>query len=947
MRIMRRVASILAFVIAGAVAAPAQTPSSITRSQMQIQINDLIIDNTTGQITPSNMRSILLNITQSTAALLDANTFTAMPAFPCNGLMQANSAAPATCVTTLPSGLTIPDPIITFIAGSIPNQALANDGMTINGTLCLLGAVCVPPSPSGPLTTTPVKVFNIDQDYHAVGNGIADDYPAFAAAFTACGAASGGRVIIGPNRYYIGTSLTVPANCSLVGNNDIMPYSSEVPTMATSQPYALLLGVGVTINMGSGSAPDHSSGISGVAIFNNAVAQIFYNGGVPPTIPVQNALTAIAAYAGVGITIPHTSQGSLIDHVIIGGFTLCMDSETDDLHVARIIGDCTNGVLVNNASNLVWFHEVEFISLLTIGVANSDERYTVTDVGNDGSGAAQITVNNSGTHSAPTSNLANGDSVWLSGLAGRSDLTGKWAIANLAIGGSTTTFSIVGSSFVAATVTGNVVGGSPYVTGLSSTASPLGYFGGQGAADTAGGSSCIPASTTITWINPDTSEMFLNKAATCSANGDTITVTPAAYTSGGTVDFNTIYRSGYGFKVTNGQEVQFQNTFDNSHQIEYDISTGSSWAQFNQFSCDFLPLAQDPTRICINIESTASQPIFTTGTILDAGIEIKENTSGPLSGPSFRAIFNDISVQNNHYLGYEILNGGAQFGGGVNFRSSYPNFVGDGALIQDLGTHNNVAPQTIYQSAADVSLATFLPIGSPVTAGQGHLPMVLPSSGTIGNNGALSGITAVAAIYPNAYCSLPAGAIFSGSAAGLYYCVFSSTTAATIYNNPYIACGTPTIPTATALAPFVTTGPGAYTQTTGTPLQLYCYTVPANYIGPNGSMFVSAQYTTNATATVKVAAMKYDNFAFASQNSTSTSVTQNVVAGFANNENSGIQSQLTNTVGTGGTSTVAPVFGAVDSTIAKNIGVFGELATAATDTITLNNVVVTFTPAVP
>src|ERR1700693_852831 len=93
---------------------------------------------------------------------------------------------------------------------------------------------------------------------------------------------------------------------------------------------------------------------------------------------------------------------------------------------------------------------------------------------------------------------------------------------------------------------------------------------------------------------------------------------------------------------------------------------------------------------------------------------------------------------------------------------------------------------------------------------QNAIPMILPSSGTIGNNGALSALTALPTIYANAYLYFPAGAIVAGSLAGLYYCIMSSTTAGTIYNNTYdTTLGVmPTIPANPV--PFVTPGPGAY-----------------------------------------------------------------------------------------------------------------------------------------
>ena len=117
------------------------------------------------------------------------------------------------------------------------------------------------------------------------------------------------------------------------------------------------------------------------------------------------------------------------------------------------------------------------------------------------------------------------------------------------------------------------------------------------------------------------------------------------------------------------------------------------------------------------------------------------------------------------------------------------------------------------------------------------LPLILPSSGSIGNNGALTAITALPDVYASCYMYFPADAIEVGSAAGMYYVEMSSTTAGTIYNNTYDG-GTPSIPdTPTA---FVTTGPGAYTQDTGVDIELFSYLIEANSLGINGSINMRA-----------------------------------------------------------------------------------------------------------
>ncbi len=117
---------------------------------------------------------------------------------------------------------------------------------------------------------------------------------------------------------------------------------------------------------------------------------------------------------------------------------------------------------------------------------------------------------------------------------------------------------------------------------------------------------------------------------------------------------------------------------------------------------------------------------------------------------------------------------------------------------------------------------------------------IYPSSGTMGNNGALSGITALPYTFSNgAYIFLPAGAVAAGvpASATWYWVVMSSTTAGTVYNSTY-AGGEPVAGTATA---FATTGPGAFTAGTGAATSI-TVTVPANTIGINNVVEVAGSW---------------------------------------------------------------------------------------------------------
>lgn len=146
--------------------------------------------------------------------------------------------------------------------------------------------------------------------------------------------------------------------------------------------------------------------------------------------------------------------------------------------------------------------------------------------------------------------------------------------------------------------------------------------------------------------------------------------------------------------------------------------------------------------------------------------------------------------------------------------------------------------------------------------GQSGVPMILQSSGTIGNNGALSAITALPQTYSGGcYMYFPANAIAAGSAAGMYFVIMSSATAGTIYNNLY-SSGTPIIPVTPT--PFVTTGPGAYAQTTGVAIPLVSIPVPGGSMGLNGIVECHSYIANIGNTNAKTMTLSFGGQAFQS-----------------------------------------------------------------------------------
>jgi hypothetical protein len=144
-------------------------------------------------------------------------------------------------------------------------------------------------------------------------------------------------------------------------------------------------------------------------------------------------------------------------------------------------------------------------------------------------------------------------------------------------------------------------------------------------------------------------------------------------------------------------------------------------------------------------------------------------------------------------------------------------------------------------------------VGVPYILHQSGIPTGIPSSGTMGANGALSGLTAFPATYSGGiWLYFPAGAVYAGSLAGSYWTVMSSSSAGTVYNNLLTIPGPLTPPASPT--PIVAAGPGAYTQTTASNISVFGVKVTGGSIGENGQIFARFQSAVNNNANTKTAA---------------------------------------------------------------------------------------------
>lgn len=237
----------------------------------------------------------------------------------------------------------------------------------------------------------------------------------------------------------------------------------------------------------------------------------------------------------------------------------------------------------------------------------------------------------------------------------------------------------------------------------------------------------------------------------------------------------------------------------------------------------------------------------------------------------------------------------------------------------------SVLAEGVLTPAANPTAGWFTVSGSAIS-------FLKASSGSVGNNCAITGMTALPrTISGGAYIYLPLNAIAAGSAAGWYWFVASSTTAGTCYNSTY-SSGTPTRGTATA---FSTTGPGAFTGATGAVTSV-SIPIPANSLGRNGRLRATYGFSATSSGSNKIVASVFGSTTLLS--TTTASGTSAMAQSYIMNRDA------TNVQSTGGmASTTAsglgianPTDGAEDTTAVKSV-TFTLNAALATDNIILEN----------
>lgn len=200
----------------------------------------------------------------------------------------------------------------------------------------------------------------------------------------------------------------------------------------------------------------------------------------------------------------------------------------------------------------------------------------------------------------------------------------------------------------------------------------------------------------------------------------------------------------------------------------------------------------------------------------------------------------------------------------------------------------------------------------PIILAQGAIPSGIAPTGSVAANGAITLGTALPTTYSGGiYLYFPAGALYSGSAAGNYWCVMSSTTVGTAYNTTLDSQGGwPVIPANPT--PIVGAGPGAYTGSTSQ-ITLASVTLPGGLVGANGRIRWNAKSTNNNSAISKSIGTKVAGTGWSY--GTTTTVSFSFTISMANRGAASNVWPRTNTIEGGGGSTISGDFTTINTAV--------------------------------
>lgn len=184
------------------------------------------------------------------------------------------------------------------------------------------------------------------KQWGAKGDGVTNDAARFQAALNSLGYA-GGVVTVSYGRYYIGTSLTIPANCTLLGPHGIVgtPYNNSNSRYERIGG-ALLLDPVATINMKG------SSTLQGLLVHRTGMV-----------FPAPDT----TGYAGTAVTITPVDDVCVKSCMFLGFNQAIYTLTSQRMRFIDIHIDCNNGIKIENCYDVSRLENVHCWPFATMG----------------------------------------------------------------------------------------------------------------------------------------------------------------------------------------------------------------------------------------------------------------------------------------------------------------------------------------------------------------------------------------------------------------------------------------------------------------------------------------------------------------------------------------------------------------------------------------------------
>lgn len=464
-------------------------------------------------------------------------------------------------------------------------------------------------------------------DYGAVHNFVGDDAAAINAAIAAAVAAGGGRVLLGPYAYWAqSASITVPANVVLTGYGPYTRILSGADN--TAVPFSIYFPSANSLNVQGGQ-------VIGLALFNDLVHF---------TVPGTTRATIRAyvdSYAGTGVRIgtggtPTISNGSYVRNCYVGGFaTGILVDRASNVQLIDIMGDCTNGLKIDQSYDDNYLENIEWIGQLTAGRTGSTDNFAVLSMADNGAGLIRLEL-----AANDVVNLEN-DLMVTAGTGGQG-ARGLWpGILKI----DATHVDLPGSAFAPVVAGCGTTSGTQYVS-VPTTANLQ-----PGMTVTGAG---IPPGATIGAVSYGLNAILLTYGFAATATGTaTLTFGSTAYTpSSSALRYEGGMRSGVGFELARADGARGDGLFCYGYLTGFKTGGGVGVAFYGMQADDFGYLCPNQHALPIDIDNSSG-----------AGLGYGNVFAGSLLAARGIAIRHNITVSNagaaNVYQGFRIARPGA------------------------------------------------------------------------------------------------------------------------------------------------------------------------------------------------------------------------------------------------------------------------------------------------